>query len=164
VYPDGLATSALLRHVADTGARRQRVGTTRDVVRMAVGAELWMDSRGNMHEMGLADTVAAGGLAFSAGHFNGIGTASGGNARGIYPEFKAGWMGGRCMRFPKPLSGTSDRPARLMRRPSFVPPDRPARRAAGAAPTSKPTRKRFRRSAGASLRLHSNRDAETSVH
>ena len=75
---------------------------TKDVVRMAAGDEPWMDMRGNMHEMALADTVAAGGLAFSGGHFTGIGAASGGNARGIYPEFKAAWMGGRCMRFRNP--------------------------------------------------------------
>jgi hypothetical protein len=75
---------------------------TRDVVRLAPADEPWLDLRGNMHEMALADTVAAGGLAFATGHFNGIGAASGGNARGIYPEFKAAWMGGRCMRFRDP--------------------------------------------------------------
>ncbi len=74
---------------------------TEDVVRINAGDEPWMDLRGNMHEMALADAPGAG-LAFATGHFNGIGAASGANARGIYPEFKAGWMGGRCMRFKDP--------------------------------------------------------------
>jgi hypothetical protein len=96
-YPNVPAT------VTDGASRVAAPGRmTADIVQINPGDEPWMDMRGNMHEMALADTVAPTGLAFAGGHFNGIAAASGGNARGIYPEFKAGWMGGRCMRFRTP--------------------------------------------------------------
>lgn len=75
---------------------------TGDVVRINQGDEPWMDVRGNMHEIVLNMTGATFTNEFGI-KYQGIGYSS---ARAIsnntamkYPEYKAAYSGGRCMRF-----------------------------------------------------------------
>jgi hypothetical protein len=78
---------------------------TTDVVRFTAGAEPWMDVRGNLQELALAVTGATFTGNFTI-RYDGIGYSSaraGGNngppPKYQYPEYKAGYTGGRCMRF-----------------------------------------------------------------
>jgi len=75
-----------------------------DMVRINAGDEPWMDLHGNVHEIAL-DVSGATFTGNFALKYRGIGFSSaraGGNsATGNlqYPEYKAGYSGGRCMRF-----------------------------------------------------------------
>ncbi len=76
-----------------------------DVVRINAADEPWMDLHGNVHEVVL-DMTGATFTGMFAIRYRGIGYNSaraGGNATGTgkysFPEYKAGYAGGRCMRF-----------------------------------------------------------------
>lgn len=73
-----------------------------DRVAMSEGAEAWADLVGNLHEMTLDSASGPSGGAFKL-KYGGIGYSSsraqGNTDRWGYPEYKAGYSGGRCMRF-----------------------------------------------------------------
>jgi hypothetical protein len=77
-----------------------RVDTDR--VTMADGDEPWADLVGNVHEMTLDSASGPEGGRFTL-KYGGIGYMSsravGNTERFVYPEYKAGYSGGRCMRF-----------------------------------------------------------------
>lgn len=85
-------------------------GQAIDTVRINAGDEPWMDLHGNLHEIALDTTngalnpMASGQNSFHV-KFRGIGYSSaraGGNsvtANLSFPEYRAGYSGGRCMRF-----------------------------------------------------------------
>jgi hypothetical protein len=79
---------------------------TTDVVRINAGDEPWMDLHGNMHEIVLDVTggtfqnqfgIKYRGLGYGSARAGGNGSASGGKFN--WPEYKAAYSGGRCMRF-----------------------------------------------------------------
>lgn len=86
------------------------VGQAFDTVRINAADEPWMDLHGNMHEIALDTTngainaLASGQNSFHV-KYKGIGFGSarnGGNsvaANLSFPEYRAGYSGGRCMRF-----------------------------------------------------------------
>jgi hypothetical protein len=79
-------------------------GQQTDVVRINAGDEPWMDLHGNLHEQAL-DVAGATFGGFFALKYRGIGYSSaraGGNSVDTnikWPEYRAGYSGGRCMRF-----------------------------------------------------------------
>lgn len=99
-YPNEVTNEGAFR-IATPG----RVFT--DVVRLAPGDEPWMDVHGNVHEI----VLDMSGATFTGNFglkYRGIGYSSaraGGNnppqgsAKFLFPEYKAGYSGGRCMRW-----------------------------------------------------------------
>jgi hypothetical protein len=106
-YPNG-TTSESVSRISPPGRASLAAaagGQPADVVRINAGDEPWMDLHGNVHEVALDVTVGQAYAGKFALKYRGIGygsaRAGGNNAAGnlSYPEYKAGYSGGRCMRF-----------------------------------------------------------------
>ncbi|MDF2697929.1 MAG: Tryptophan synthase alpha chain, partial [Labilithrix sp.] len=77
--------------------------TTDATPALVAGNDPWMDLRGNLNEIAIDDRTNQTVLRFSAIHYDGIGRnsarAGSGSAHAVFPEYKTGMVGGRCMRF-----------------------------------------------------------------
>lgn len=110
----GTATHEATSYISAPGRKLTtgpKAGTHTDEVRINAGDEPWMELHGNVHEIALDTTngalanVQASGQSSFHVKYRGIGYSSaraGGNTVATnmsFPEYRAGYSGGRCMRF-----------------------------------------------------------------